>query len=234
MDAAVAGGAEAALTEVGVGGFSAMRALSTRNDEPEKASRPFDAGRDGFVIGEGAAVVILEEMDAAQKRGANILAEVRGYGATSDAYHLTQPAPQGEGAQRAMKRSMKDAGVNPEDVDYVNAHATSTPIGDVQELHALRAVFGKHAGDGLWVSSTKSMTGHLLGAAGSLEAALGVLAIRDGVVPPTINLDDPDPEAKGLDLVPHEARRRPIRHMVSNSFGFGGTNVSLLLSKPDA
>jgi len=233
MDAAIAGGAEAALTEVGVGGFAAMRALSTRNDEPQKASRPFDQGRDGFVIGEGAAVFVLEELDAAKKRGAQILAEVRGYGATSDAYHLTQPAPEGEGAQRAMKRAMKDAGVNPDDIDYVNAHATSTPVGDGQELVAIKSVFGDHARNGLWTSSTKSMTGHLLGAAGSLEAGLGALAIRDGIVPPTINLDDPDPQAEGLDLVPHEARRRPLRHLISNSFGFGGTNVSLILSKPD-
>ncbi len=232
LDAAVAGGAEATVTPLGVGGFTAMRALSTRNDEPTKASRPYDKGRDGFVMGEGAAMLILEERDAAIKRGANILAELVGYGTSADAYHLTQPAPEGEGAQRAMRLALKDGGIEASRVDYINAHGTSTPTGDINELKAIRAVFGDRAiGGGLWVSSTKSMTGHLLGASGALEAAISVLAIRDGIVPPTINLDDPDDEAKGFELVPHEARQRKVDVALSNSFGFGGTNVSLAIAR---
>ena len=232
LDAAVAGGAEATVTPLGVGGFTAMRALSTRNDEPTKASRPYDKGRDGFVMGEGAAMLILEERDAAIKRGANILAELVGYGTSADAYHLTQPAPEGEGAQRAMRLALKDGGIDASRVDYINAHGTSTPTGDINELKAIRAVFGDRAiGGGLWVSSTKSMTGHLLGASGALEAAISVLAIRDGIVPPTINLDDPDDEAKGFELVPHEARQRKVDVALSNSFGFGGTNVSLAIAR---
>jgi 3-oxoacyl-[acyl-carrier-protein] synthase II len=230
-DAALAGGAEAAVTPLGVGGFTALRALSVRNDEPEKASRPFDKGRDGFVIGEGAGVMVLEEREAALARGANIIAEVVGYGATADAYHLTQPAPEGEGAQRAMRMALTDAKVDRERVDYINAHGTSTPTGDMQELLAINAVFGEHARNGLWVSSTKSMHGHLLGGAGGLEAVLTALAIRDGVAPPTINLDDPEEGCEGLELVPHEARKRDIGVALSNSFGFGGTNVTLALSK---
>lgn len=228
IDAAVAGGTEASLTGLGVGGFSAMKALSTRNDEPERASRPFDQARDGFVISEGTGILLLEERDRAVARGAPILAEVAGYGATSDAHHLTQPAPGAEGAQRAMLHALRDADVPPESVGYVNAHATSTPTGDVQEAVALRAVFGAHATEGLWVSSTKSMTGHLLGAAGGLEAVLSVLAVARGAVPPTINLDVLDEACQDLDLVPHEARERRLSAALSNSFGFGGTNVSLL------
>jgi 3-oxoacyl-[acyl-carrier-protein] synthase II len=230
-DAALAGGAEAAVTPLGVGGFTALRALSVRNDEPEKASRPFDKGRDGFVIAEGAGVMMLEERDAALARGANVIAEIVGYGATADAYHLTQPAPDGEGAQRAMRHALADAKVDRERVDYINAHGTSTPTGDMQELSAINHVFGDHARNGLWVSSTKSMHGHLLGGAGGLEAVLTALSIRDGVAPPTINLDDPDDGCAGLELVPHEARERDITVALSNSFGFGGTNVTLALAK---
>lgn len=233
IDAAVAGGSEAAVTPLGVGGFAQMRALSTRNDAPQEASRPFDVGRDGFVAGEGAGIVILEERERAIARGANILGEVLGYGASSDAYHLTQPSPGGEGAQRAMRAALQDAHLDASGVDYVNAHGTSTPTGDIQELEAMRSVFGAHATSGLMVSSTKSCTGHLLGAAGGLEAAFCVLAMRDGVVPPTINLTDPDPAAAGLDLVPNEARRAPIRAAMSNSFGFGGTNATLVLGGPE-
>jgi 3-oxoacyl-[acyl-carrier-protein] synthase II len=231
MDAAIAGGAEAAVTPMGIGGFASMRALSKRNDAPEAASRPFDKGRDGFVMGEGAAVLMLEEREAAIRRGATILAEVVGYGASSDAYHLTQPAPGGEGAVRAMRAALESAKVAPTDVDYVNAHGTSTPTGDGQELTALRTVFGPHATSGLWVSSTKSMTGHLLGAAGSLEAVVTTLAIQRGIVPPTVNLDDPDEEAQGFELVPHRAKERALGVAISNSFGFGGTNVTLAFRK---
>jgi 3-oxoacyl-[acyl-carrier-protein] synthase II len=227
MDAAIAGGAEAAVTPMGIGGFAAMRALSKRNDAPEAASRPFDRGRDGFVMGEGAAVLVLEEREAAIRRGATILAEIVGYGASSDAYHLTQPAPGGEGAVRAMRAALEEAQVAPSEVDYVNAHGTSTPTGDGQELMALREVFGAHATSGLWVSSTKSMTGHLLGAAGSLEAVVTAMAIQRRLVPPTANLDEPDDEAQGFELVPHRAKERKIGVAISNSFGFGGTNVTL-------
>lgn len=234
IDAAIAGGAEAAVTPLGIGGFAQMRALSTRNDAPEEASRPFDVGRDGFVVGEGAAILVLEERERAMARGANILAEVVGYGASSDAYHLTQPSPGGEGAARAMRAALDDAGLEPSKVNYVNAHGTSTPTGDVQELDAMRAVFGAHATDGLLVSSTKSVTGHLLGAAGGLEAAFCALSIRDGVIPPTANLRDPDPGAEGFDLVPLEPRPKQVGFAMSNSFGFGGTNATLVLAHPDA
>jgi 3-oxoacyl-[acyl-carrier-protein] synthase II len=231
LDCCVAGGAEAAITPLGVGGFAAMRALSKRNDAPEKASRPWDTDRDGFVISEGAGLLFLEELEHAKKRGATIYAEIIGYGASADAYHLTQPAPEGEGAQRAMRAALGDAKLNPSQIDYINAHGTSTPVGDVLEIQAVRHVFGEYAQKGLWVSSTKSMTGHLLGAAGGLEAVLTVLAIHESVVPPTINLDNPDPDVAGLDLVPHEARNRSLKHVLSNSFGFGGTNASLIFSK---
>ncbi|HJL06356.1 MAG TPA: beta-ketoacyl-ACP synthase II [Polyangiaceae bacterium LLY-WYZ-15_(1-7)] len=231
IEAAVAGGAEASVTPLGVAGFAAMRALSKRNDAPEKASRPFDVGRDGFVIAEGAGVVVLEEREHAMKRGAPILAEVVGYGATADAYHLTQPAPDGEGAQRAMRQALRDARLETTDVDYINAHGTSTPTGDVQELQAIRSVFGSHAQEGLWVSSTKSMHGHLLGAAGGLESVISTLTLTEKVVPPTINLDEPDPACEGLELVPHEAKERDVKVALTNSFGFGGTNVSLIFQR---
>ena len=233
IDAAVAGGAESAITPLGVGGFNAMRALSKRNDEPTKASRPFDRDRDGFVIAEGAGVLMLEERELAMKRGAHILCEVVGYGATADAFHLSQPAPEAEGAQRAMRAALRDAKLAPEQIDYINAHGTSTPVGDMNELAAVGHVFGGHAKGGVWVSSTKSMTGHLLGAAGGLETVLCALAINEGVVPPTINLDNPDEGAAGFDLVPHTARQKKLRAVLSNSFGFGGTNVSLVLVRHD-
>lgn len=228
VDAAIAGGAEAAVTPIGVGGFTAMRALSRRNDEPTKASRPFDKGRDGFVIAEGVGVLMLEEREAALKRGAPILAELCGAGSSSDAYHLTKPAPDGEGARRAIQLALANAKLNPDQVDYVNAHGTSTPFGDLQECRAIHAALGKP-----WVSSTKSMTGHLLGAAGGLEAVIAALALRDGRVPPTVNLDETDPEIAelGLDLVPHTAREKALRYVVSNSFGFGGTNCSLVFGR---
>lgn len=232
IDAAVAGGAEAAVTPIGVAAFASMRALSRRNDEPELASRPFDADRDGFVIAEGAGVLILEEREGAIARGANIFAEIVGYGATSDAFHMVQPAPEGEGAQRAMKLALDDAKLNPDDLDYVNAHGTSTPMGDIGELEAIKKIFGAHATNGLAVSSTKSMSGHLLGGAGGLETVLCVLAIRDGVLPPTANLHSPDPAAEGMNLVPIEAQERPIRALMNNSFGFGGTNCTLVLKAP--
>ena len=234
IDAAVAGGAESAITGLGVGGFNAMRALSKRNEEPTKASRPFDRDRDGFVIAEGAGILLLEEREMAIKRGAHIYCEVVGYGATADAFHLSQPAPEAEGAQRAMRAALKDAKLTTEQIDYINAHGTSTPVGDMNELAAVGHVFGAHAkGGGLWVSSTKSMTGHLLGAAGGLETVLCALALDEGVVPPTINLDNPDDGAAGFDLVPHTSRQRKLRAVVSNSFGFGGTNVSLVLVRHD-
>jgi 3-oxoacyl-[acyl-carrier-protein] synthase II len=235
LDACLAGGTEAAVTPLGVGGFAAMRALTKRNDDPTAASRPWDVDRDGFVIAEGAGLLFLEEYEQAKRRGANILAEIVGYGASADAYHLTQPAPEGEGGQRAMKAALADAKLAPERIDYLNAHGTSTPLGDLLELQAARAVFGAHtessSRNGLWISSTKSVTGHLLGAAGGLEAVFSVLALRDGVVPPTINLNNPAPEAQGLDLVPHEARNRPLQHVLSNSFGFGGTNATLIFAR---
>jgi 3-oxoacyl-[acyl-carrier-protein] synthase II len=233
IDAAVAGGSEAAVTGLGIGGFNAMRALSKRNDAPEKASRPYDRDRDGFVMGEGCGIVILEERESALRRGAKIYAELVGYGATADAYHLSQPAPEGEGAQRAMRAALKDAKVEPREVDYLNAHGTSTEAGDITELVAIEHVFGGYAREGLMVSSTKSMTGHLLGAAGGLEAVISVLAIHDSVVPPTINLDNPDDRAAGFDLVPHTARQKKVRIALSNSFGFGGTNVALVFKRHD-
>jgi len=233
-DYAIAGGAEGAVTPLGLSGFAAMRALSKRNDEPTRASRPYDKGRDGFVIAEGAGLVILEEREAAMKRGATILGEVIGYGTTSDAYHLTQPAPGGEGAQRAMRQAFADAKLDASAIDYVNAHGTSTPAGDMGELEAIRSVFGSHATSGLSISSTKSMTGHLLGAAGGLEAVLSVQAMNAGLVPPTINLEDPEEACEGLDLTPNVAKERRISVVASNSFGFGGTNVTLVLRRHDA
>ena len=230
IDAAIAGGTEASVTPLGVAGFAAMRALSKRNDEPQRASRPFDVDRDGFVIAEGAGIMMLEEYELAKKRGANILAEVVGYGATADAYHLTQPAPEGEGAQRAMRAALQDAKIDGGAVHYINAHGTSTPTGDMQELKAIRSVFGAHAGN-LMISSTKSVTGHLLGAAGGLEAVFAALSIADGKIPPTANLENPDPGCEGLDLVPLEGREKAIDVALSNSFGFGGTNVSLVLKR---
>ena len=230
-DLMIAGGAESTITGLGVGGFCAMFALSRRNDDPPGASRPFDKGRDGFVIGEGAGTLILESLTRAKRRGATIYAEITGYGATSDAHHLTQPAPEGAGAQSAMRMALADAKLNPDQIDYMNAHGTSTPQGDIQESRAIERIFGEHAtSKKLWVSSTKSMMGHLLGGAGAVEAALSALAIAKGLVPPTINLHDPDPECR-LDYVPNVARERRIQHAMSNSFGFGGTNASLLLSR---
>jgi 3-oxoacyl-[acyl-carrier-protein] synthase II len=211
-----------------------MFALSRRNAEPTRASRPWDKGRDGFVCGEGAGVLCMESLTHAKKRGARIYAEVTGYGASCDAYHLTKPAPEGEGAQRAMRQALEDARLDARDIDYVNAHGTSTPHGDVEEARALQHVFGDHArptgSGGLWVSSTKSVMGHLLGGAGGVEAALSALTLHHGVVPPTMNLEEQDPDAP-LDFVPNEARRREVKHAMSNSFGFGGTNASLVLSK---
>jgi len=227
-DVMIAGGAEAAITPMGVGGFAAMRALSTRNDEPEKASRPWDQARDGFVIGEGSGILILEELEHARKRGATILAEVAGYGMSGDAYHITQPAPEHEGGFRVMRNAVRDAGVSPDVVGYVNAHGTSTPIGDTLEAHAIRNFFGDHK---LAVSSTKSMTGHLLGGAGGLEAGITVLALRDQVLPPTVNLENPDPDTAGMDLVPNHARKADVEYAMSNSFGFGGTNGALLFRR---
>ena len=230
-DAMIAGGTEACICELGVGGFSAARALSTRNDEPERASRPWDKDRDGFVMGEGAGVLVLESLESARARGAIILAEVIGYGMSGDAYHMTSPSPGGEGGGRCMKAAMNRAGINPEDVDYINAHGTSTPAGDVAETQGIKSVFGDHAKK-LKVSSSKSMTGHLLGAAGGIEAAFSVLAVHNGIVPPTINLDNQDPECD-LDYVPHEARQASIKVAISNSFGFGGTNASVIVRKFD-
>jgi 3-oxoacyl-[acyl-carrier-protein] synthase II len=227
-DVMIAGGSEAAITPMGVGGFAAMRALSTRNDEPEKASRPWDAGRDGFVIGEGAGIVILEDLEHARRRGAPILAEIIGYGMSADAYHITQPAEEGEGGYRVMTNAMNDAKIQPGDVDYVNAHGTSTPIGDVLETKAIKRAFG--ADTKVAVSSTKSMTGHLLGGAGGLEAGITILALKDQVLPPTINMENPDPECD-LDYVPNQARKAPLNIALSNSFGFGGTNGSLIFRR---
>ncbi|MCC6556190.1 MAG: beta-ketoacyl-ACP synthase II [Polyangiaceae bacterium] len=229
----LAGGAEATITGLGIGGFSAMFALSRRNDDPARASRPWDRGRDGFVCAEGAGTMLLESLSHARNRGAKIYAEVVGYGASCDAYHITKPAPEGEGAQRAMRMALSDAKIAPDAIDYINAHGTSTPQGDVEESHAILRVFGDHAASKrLWVSSTKSVMGHLLGGAGAVEAALCALAIRDGRVPPTANLEDQDPECT-LDYVPLAARERPLGHVMSNSFGFGGTNVALVLSRCD-
>ena len=228
-DAMICGGAEAAITPMGVGGFAAMKALSTRNDEPERASRPFDAQRDGFVVGEGAGILILESVDSARQRGAQILAEIVGYGMSGDAYHITQPAEEGAGAYRVMRATLRDAGLGPEVVDYVNAHGTSTPIGDAIETTAVKRFFGDRAKK-VPVSSTKSMTGHLLGGAGGLEAGICILALRDQVLPPTINYENPDP-ACDLDYVPNQARKATVRYALSNSFGFGGTNAALLFKR---
>jgi len=226
-DAFIAGGAEATITPLGMAGFSTMRALSLRNDAPEKASRPFDKDRDGFVMGEGAGIVILEELEHAKKRGATIYCELVGYGATADAYHMTAPRPEGEGASRCMQIAMKHAKVTPAEVDYINAHGTSTPLGDICETKAIKDAFGAEAYK-TPVSSTKSMTGHLLGAAGGVELAACALAIKHGVIPPTINLDNPDPECD-LDYVPHTAREVKVRVALSNSFGFGGHNSSVVV-----
>jgi 3-oxoacyl-[acyl-carrier-protein] synthase II len=229
-DVMVTGGCEATITPLGIGGFCAARALSERNDAPEKASRPFDKHRDGFVAGEGSGILILEEYEHARKRGARIYAELCGYGASADANHITSPAPEGEGGQRAMRMAMKDAGVSPEQVGYVNTHGTSTPAGDVAECQAINRVFGEHAKRGLMVSSTKSMTGHLLGAAGGLEAVVTVLAVSKGVLPPTINVEEQDPEC-ALDVIPNVAREKRIEVGISNSFGFGGTNAVVLFKR---
>ncbi len=228
-DAMIAGGTEAAITPMGVGGFAAMRALSTRNDAPEKASRPWDKDRDGFVIGEGAGILVLEELEFARRRGARILAEVVGYGMSADANHITQPAPEGEGGFRVMVNALNDAKLLPEQIDYINAHGTSTDIGDRLETVAIKRAFGEHAYK-LSVSSTKSMTGHLLGGAGGLEAGITVLALRDQIMPPTVNLDDPDPECD-LDYVPNQAKSKELNFALSNSFGFGGTNGSLIFRR---
>jgi len=227
----IAGGAEAAITPMSVGGFAAMRALSTRNDEPERASRPFDAQRDGFVIGEGAGVLILESLDLARRRGAKILAEIVGYGMSGDAYHITQPAEGGDGGYRVTLAALKDGNISPSEVSYVNAHGTSTPIGDAIETTALTRVFGENAKK-VPISSTKSMTGHLLGGAGGLEAGISVLALRDQILPPTINYENPDPVCD-LDYVPNHARKAEAVYALSNSFGFGGTNASLLFKRWD-
>lgn len=230
-DVMVAGGAESTVFRLGLAGFCAVRALSTHfNDTPERASRPWDRDRDGFVIGEGAGVVILEEYEHAKARGAKIYAELIGYGLSGDAYHITSPSPDGDGAYRAMKAALKNANIKPEAVDYINAHGTSTPPGDVIEVKAIRRLFGSYADQGLCVSSTKSSTGHLLGGAGAIEAIFSILALRDHMMPPTLNLDHPG-EGCDLDFVPHQARKKELQYVMSNSFGFGGTNASLVFSK---
>jgi 3-oxoacyl-[acyl-carrier-protein] synthase II len=231
-DAMIAGGSEAAITPLGVGGFCSMRALSTRNEAPEKASRPFDKDRDGFVIGEGSGILLLEELEHARRRGAKMYAEIVGYGTSGDAYHISAPSEDGEGAVRVMRATLLDAGVAPDVVDYINVHGTSTPRGDAVETVATKTVFGKHARR-LALSSTKSMTGHLLGASGGLEAGITALALRHQILPPTINHDTPDPECD-LDCVPNQARQTEVRYAISNSFGFGGTNGALLLKRFEA
>lgn len=228
-DVMIAGGTESTISPLGIGGFCAMRALSVRNDDPEKASRPFDAMRDGFVMGEGAGVVVLEELSIAECRGAKIYAEVKGYGMTGDAYHITAPSPEGEGAARCLRMSLKDAGLSTEEISYINAHGTSTKFNDENETAAIKSVFGKRA-YGIPVSSTKSMTGHLLGAAGGIEAVFSILSIEKGIIPPTINYEFPDPECD-LDYVPNKARPAKIHAVISNSFGFGGTNACLVFQK---
>jgi 3-oxoacyl-[acyl-carrier-protein] synthase II len=228
-DAMIAGGAESCVCPLGIGGFNAMKALSTRNSEPERASRPFDAERDGFVMGEGAGLVVLEDLEFAQKRGARIYAEVVGYGLSGDAYHITSPAPNGEGAARCMQMAIRDAGIDPAEIGYINAHGTSTKYGDELETMAIKTVFGGHAKK-VPVSSTKSMTGHLLGAAGGVEAVITTLALEHGILPPTINLENPDPECD-LDYVPNTARKARVQVAMSNSFGFGGTNATLIFRK---
>lgn len=231
-DVMVAGGAEFGTVPTAMGGFIAARALSTRNDEPEKASRPWDRDRDGFVLGNGAGILVLEDYEHAKARGARIYAELKGYGMSGDAHHITSPPENGDGAARCMNAAIRDAGLNSSDVDYVNAHGTSTPLGDKAELQAVRRTFGNDL-DSVMVSSTKSMTGHLLGAAGGVEAIFSVLALYHGVVPPTINLDSPDDEFEGVDLVPHTAREADLRVAISNSFGFGGTNGTVLFTRLD-
>lgn len=230
-DVMIAGGSEAAITRLGYAGFCSMRAMSTRNDEPEKASRPFDAGRDGFIMGEGAGVLVLETLEHARKRGARIYCELAGYGASCDAYHITAPDPDARGLSLAIRSAMREAGINPEDVDYINAHGTSTPFNDKSETFCLKKVFGDHAYK-LLVSSTKSMTGHLLGAAGGIEAAVCAKVIETGEVPPTINYDDPDPECD-LDYVPNVKRAHDVKIAISNNLGFGGQNASLVFRKLD-
>jgi 3-oxoacyl-[acyl-carrier-protein] synthase II len=227
----LAGGSEAPITELAVAGFANMKALSTRNDSPGAASRPFDTDRDGFVIGEGAGVLVLEDLEGARARGATIMAHVLGYGMTADAASVAQPTADGEGAQRCMSLAIEDAGLNPSDIDHLNAHATSTPQGDPSEVRAIQSVFGEHA-QRLSVSATKSMTGHLLGAAGAVEALMCVRALQTGILPPTINLDRPDPECE-LDHVANKARETRIRVAISNSFGFGGTNAALVFGRAD-
>lgn len=228
-DAMIAGGTEAAVTELCIAGFNAMQAISTRNDEPQKASRPFDADRDGFVVSDGSGIVVLEELESARKRGARILGEIIGYGLTSDAYHMAAPPPGHEGAARCMKAALADAGIDAAQIDYINAHGTSTNLNDAYETEAIKTVFGKHAGR-IPVSSTKSMTGHLLGATGALEAMFSLKAINEGIIPPTINLENPDP-ACDLDYVPGKARKMAIKTAMSNTFGFGGVNAVLVLRK---
>jgi 3-oxoacyl-[acyl-carrier-protein] synthase II len=228
-DAMIAGGTEAVITPLAVAGFCAMRALTTRNDEPEKASRPWDAQRDGFVMGEGCGIVVLEELEGARRRGATIYAEVVGYGMSADAYHISAPHPEGDGAVRVMRIALRDAGIEPEQIGYINAHGTSTPLGDLSEVRAIKKVFGDHAYK-LAVSSTKSCTGHLLGAAGGLETGILALAVRHQILPPTINLDEPG-EGCDLDFVPHTARPVELEYAASNSFGFGGTNASIILKR---
>jgi len=227
--AIIAGGTEANITPLCVAGFNAMKALSTRNDEPEKACRPFEKNRDGFVVAEGAGILILEDLEFALNRGARIHAEIVGFGYTGDAYHITAPSPDGEGAARCMRMALRDAGLKPEEIDHINAHGTSTPLNDATETQALKAVFGEHAKK-VPISATKSMTGHLLGAAGSTEAIFTILSLREGILPPTINYEEPDPECD-LDYVPNVARRKPIQIAMSNAFGFGGTNATLILKK---
>jgi 3-oxoacyl-[acyl-carrier-protein] synthase II len=229
-DVMLTGGCEATITPLGIGGFCAARAMSERNDAPTQASRPFDKGRDGFVAGEGSGILVLEEYEHAKKRGARIYAELVGYGATADANHITSPAPEGEGGQRAMRMALRDAGISPDQVGYVNTHGTSTPQGDVAECQAINKVFGEHARKGLLVSSTKSMTGHLLGAAGGLEAVVTVMALSRGVLPPTINVEDQDPECQ-LDVIPNQAREKRVEYAMSNSFGFGGTNAVVMFKR---
>ncbi len=230
-DVMICGGSEAAITPMSIGGFAAMKALSTRNEEPERASRPFDADRDGFIVGEGAGILILETLDHAIHRGARIIAEVAGYGMSGDAYHITQPSENGDGANRVMRAAMRDAKIEPQQVGYINAHGTSTPLGDSIETRAMKSAFGEHAAK-VAVSSTKSMTGHLLGGAGGLEAGISVLALRDQILPPTINYETPDPTCD-LDYIPNKARKAEVEYVLSNSFGFGGTNAALIFKRWD-
>ncbi|MCA1778976.1 MAG: beta-ketoacyl-ACP synthase II [Xanthomonadaceae bacterium] len=231
-DVMIAGGSEFGTTPTAIGGFCAARALSTRNDDPEGASRPWDRDRDGFVLSNGAGVIVLEELEHARKRGARIYAELKGYGMSGDAHHITSPPTDGNGAARCMAAAVRDAGFDPSEIDYINAHGTSTQLGDRAELHAVRATFGDHA-QKLMVSSTKSMTGHLLGAAGGVEAIFTILALDRGIIPPTINLENPDEDCQDIDLVPGSAREKPIKAAISNSFGFGGTNGTVLFTRPE-